>query len=273
MDNYITRLNANEWAGSHGDRIMLEMHWIAWVLACYPIQRVRITKCYEVCLLRCAQISLVFRVMFGCGIAKLNESWISCASTHCELGAMPFHYKTQEMPSIAAYYLFKYMPMSFHKFTTITTLLVETVGAFFLLFGTSLQLRCICMLNMLLMLAIVGTGTFGVFPVTIFCVSLSLYNYIEPRGGDTDNVEREFDQPSIEFSSKLSSRSIDKSWRGMAWGFISSVFCILICFIGASHILQRFDILGESYYISLISMTFTRIHISSMYSQSSSPNT
>ena len=135
--------------------------------------------------LRAASASLAFRVMFGCGLAKLNTSWIKCGYRHCQLVAFPAHLESQEMGTRAAWWQFQ-LPLSVHRATTLATLFVELVAPFALFIGTPKQQHALIGLQMLLMVGVLATGCFGIFPFVVFCL-LAFHARVaqrRTRGGD-----------------------------------------------------------------------------------------
>ena len=140
-------------------------------------------------MLRATSASLAFRVMFGCGLAKLNASWIECGYSHCELVAFPAHLESQEMGTQAAWWQYQ-LPQHAHRATTLVTLVVELVAPFALFIGTPKQQHALIGLQMLLMVGVLATGCFGVFPFVVFCL-LAFHARVaqrRARGGDAPHA-------------------------------------------------------------------------------------
>eukprot|EP00939_MAST-03C_sp_MAST-3C-sp1_P001194 g1194.t1 len=117
---------------------------------------------------------LFSRVMFGCGVCKINSDWMYCHGRVCDLGhAFPSHWEVQEMPSVLSWYMHK-LPDSIQKCFTLGTLAVECLVAFFV-WGTRAQaLASTVGLTAALMCGIMSSGSFGVFPLTMLMVSIAL---------------------------------------------------------------------------------------------------
>src|SRR5204863_3456088 len=98
---------------------------------------------------------LVFRLMFGSGASK----WMSGDPTWRSLTALSYHYETQPLPTVAAWYV-KQLPLWFHQVSTGLSLFVELAVPF--LFFAPRRIRFIAGgLTILLQLLIIVTGNYA----------------------------------------------------------------------------------------------------------------
>src|SRR5262249_46520451 len=100
---------------------------------------------------------LVFRLMFGSGLAKLASG----DPTWRDLTAMTYHYETQPLPTPLAWYVYQ-MPLWFQKASTAATLAMELVTP--LLIVAPFRLRRIAFVLLVgLQLMIAATGNYAFF--------------------------------------------------------------------------------------------------------------
>ena len=122
-------------------------------------------------LVRWLIILLLFRLMFSSGIVKLLDDDPNQPTWH-QLTALTFHYETQCIPNMLAWYVHQ-LPVWFHKLSTLAMFVIE-IGLPFLFFLPR-RLRLIafcgqCFLQILIML----TGNYNFFNLLalVLCVPL-----------------------------------------------------------------------------------------------------
>ena len=115
---------------------------------------------------------LAFRLVFFSGVVKLasgDPSWRNLTALH-------YHYETQPLPNLVAWYMYQ-LPMPFQKFSTAFTLVNELALPF--LFFLPRRLRHAgAWVTILLQTLIFLTGNFTFF--NILAVMLALWLFIEP---------------------------------------------------------------------------------------------
>lgn len=113
---------------------------------------------------------LVFRLMFASGMVKLlsgDETWHG-------LTAMTFHYETQPIPNLIAWFMHQ-LPFEFHQFETAFTLFFEIVIPIF--FFAPRRLRHIAGgLTILLQVLIFVTGNYTYFNLLTIVLCISLFD-------------------------------------------------------------------------------------------------
>lgn len=138
---------------------------------------------------------LLFRFMFSSGIVKyLSEDpeWRS-------LKAMAYHYETQPIPNLVAYYVHQ-QPMWLAKLSTLGTFVIELIAPF-LIFGTNFIRLIACILLLLFQLFILLTGNFAFFNLLTIalCCTLIPNQYLEWIK-DPVSAHAEAPNPFVHFS-------------------------------------------------------------------------
>jgi len=132
---------------------------------------------------------LVFRLMFGSGASK----WMSGDPTWRSLTALSYHYETQPLPTVAAWYVHQ-LPLWFHQVSTGLSLFVELAVPF--LFFAPRRIRFIAGgLTILLQLLIIVTGNYAFFNLLaiVLCVPLfddAVFQRVFPRHVVGDLLDR-----------------------------------------------------------------------------------
>ena len=111
---------------------------------------------------------LVFRLMFGSGLAKLTSG----DPTWSALTAMSFHYETQPLPTPLAWYAHN-LPLWFHRVTTIVVLAIELVVPPFVFAGPRWR-HCAAWLLVGLQVLIALTGNYAFFGLLTASLALLL---------------------------------------------------------------------------------------------------
>jgi uncharacterized membrane protein YphA (DoxX/SURF4 family) len=100
---------------------------------------------------------LLIRLIFLSGWVKLQSGDV----TWSHLTALAFHYETQPLPTLLAWYAHQ-LPMALHRIATAATLGIELAAPFLLLLGIFSR-RVAALSMMLLMFLILLTGNYGFF--------------------------------------------------------------------------------------------------------------
>ena len=111
---------------------------------------------------------LLFRLLFGSGIAKLASG----DPTWANLTALADHYETQPLPTPLAWYA-HHLPLWFQKLSTGSTLAVELVTPWFI-FGPRLLKVVVCVLSIALQVGIGLTGNYTFFNLLTIALSVLL---------------------------------------------------------------------------------------------------
>ena len=112
--------------------------------------------------------ALVFRLYFGAGVAKLKSG----DKTWRELTALSHYYETAPLPTRAGWYA-HHLPQRLQKFSTLSTLVLETVGPF-LAFAPRPVRHAAFWLFAGLQGLIISTGNYGFFNVQSLVLGLWL---------------------------------------------------------------------------------------------------
>lgn len=113
---------------------------------------------------------LIFRVIFSAGYVKL----ISQDPFWANLTAVKYHYQSQPLPTLFAWYLYQ-LPLGFHKMTVVAIYLFE-LAVPFLIFTPRRLRRIGALLLMLYQVLIALTGNFGFFNCLIICLCVLLFD-------------------------------------------------------------------------------------------------
>lgn len=111
---------------------------------------------------------LVFRLMFGSGLVKIlsgDPEWHN-------LSALRYHYLTQPLPSLPAYYLHK-LPLWFHTACTVAMFAIELVLPFFF-FGPRTLKQLAALATIMLQAAIFCSGNYTFFNILTVALTLTL---------------------------------------------------------------------------------------------------
>jgi hypothetical protein len=111
---------------------------------------------------------LLFRLMFGSGIAKLASG----DPTWRDLTALAVHYETQPLPTPVAWYLSQ-LPLWFHRGTTAVVLALELAGPW-LIFVAGRGRLVACTTIVGLQIAIALTGNYAFFNLLTIALSATL---------------------------------------------------------------------------------------------------
>ena len=111
---------------------------------------------------------LLFRLMFGSGLAKL----VSGDPTWRSLAALSFHYETQPLPTIVGWYA-HHLPLWFQRVSTGAVLVIELVGPWLIAAPRRLRLFA-CASFVVLQLAIALTGNYAFFNLLAIALALTL---------------------------------------------------------------------------------------------------
>jgi lipase maturation factor 1 len=113
---------------------------------------------------------LLFRLMFGSGAAK----WLSGDPTWHNLTALSYHYETQPLPTVAAWYAHQ-LPLWFHQLSTALTLFVEMVVPF--LFFAPRRIRFVAgAVIIFLQVLIMITGNYTFFNLLTIALCIPLFD-------------------------------------------------------------------------------------------------
>lgn len=119
---------------------------------------------------------LAFRLMFMSGVLKIAGGDL----TWRNLTALAYHYETQPLPAPPAFYFFR-APLAFQKFSTLFTLIVETIIPFG--FFAPMEIRVLCAgLIVLLQLIIMLTGNYAFFNLLSIALAIPLLDDTLIRG-------------------------------------------------------------------------------------------
>ncbi len=167
---------------------------------------------------------LVFRLMFMSGSVKLSSG----DPTWHNLTALDYHYHTQPLPTVVAWYTDK-LPEWFQKFSTLIVLVIET-GAPFLIF-TPRRLRMFgawCIISLEILIALTGNYTFFNLLTVFLCVFLF-----------DDQALRRWSGVTAYWGSRRtaspSSPRLNRAERAVA-----GLFAAFIFMLGMTHILSEF---------------------------------
>lgn len=110
---------------------------------------------------------LIFRLMFFSGIAKFQSG----DSAWRDLTALSYHYETQPLPTIFAWYAHQ-LPLWLHKIATASMFWIEVIVPFFLF---SPAMRRIAAMSFLLLMLVIGLhGNYGYFNLLTAALALLL---------------------------------------------------------------------------------------------------
>ena len=111
---------------------------------------------------------LLFRLMFSSGIVKLNSGDF----TWRKLNALDYHYETQPIPNIVAWYVHQ-LPEWSHSLSVLSVLAIELILPFFML--APRRLRFLAFIGtVFLQILILTTGNYGFFNLLTIALSIVL---------------------------------------------------------------------------------------------------
>ena len=120
---------------------------------------------------------LLFRLMFLSGIVKL----LSGDASWREFTALAYHYETQPLPTVAAWYAHQ-LPLWFHKISAVWMFITELIVPFLIFGGRRLKMfagGAIVFLQLLIML----TGNYTFFNILAIALCVFLYDDVFWRSG------------------------------------------------------------------------------------------
>ena len=119
---------------------------------------------------------LIFRLVFESGLVKLQSG----DPTWRNLTALSYHYQTQPLPTVLAWYMFK-LPLWFQEASTVFTFVVE-LGLPLLMFGPRRLKQIAAIGTILLQLLIFLTGNYTFFNLLAIALALFLLDDAFWRG-------------------------------------------------------------------------------------------
>ena len=166
---YLSLVNAGQLFFSYQwDILLLETGFIALFVAPWQWRLRRGADRPVPVIGRLLVLLLLFKLMFMSGVVKLtsgDETWI-------RLTALDYHYWTQPLPTVFAWFADK-SPMAFKKFSVAATLFVEIVVPFFI-FGPRRVRLVAAALLIALQIAIAVTGNYNFFNLLTILLCLFL---------------------------------------------------------------------------------------------------
>jgi predicted DCC family thiol-disulfide oxidoreductase YuxK len=173
---------------------------------------------------------LVFRLLFMSGSVKL----LSGDPTWHKLTALDYHYHTQPLPTVLAWYADK-LPEWFQKFSTLLVLIIETAVPFLIFTPRRLRMfAASCIIGLEILIALTGNYTFFNLLTIVLCVFL-------------------FDDQALKKWSGLAQTAIFRPRRPPSTApmkpaerIFAGVFAAVIAVLGFTHVLDPFGVAPDA---------------------------